>query len=77
MKFINDTRITKLQNGISCNDWNECPFYHTLDNWWHQSENVMKHVSDFVDEIDEIMGSQNSKQNFTVVLKMMIVKNVG
>jgi hypothetical protein len=37
----------------------------------------MKHVSDFVDEIDEIMGSQNSKQNFTVVLKMMIVKNVG
>jgi hypothetical protein len=57
MKSIDDTRITKLQNGISRNDWNECPFYHTLDNWWHQNENVMKHVTDFVDESDQIMGS--------------------
>jgi hypothetical protein len=64
MKFIDDTRITKLQNGISHNDWNECPFYHTLDNWWRQSENVMKHMNDFVDEIDEIMGSPKFQTKF-------------
>jgi hypothetical protein len=64
MKFIDDIRITKLQNGISHNDWNKRPFYHTLDTLWHQSENVMKHVSDFVDEIDEIMGSAKFRTKF-------------
>lgn len=53
-----------MQNGISRNDWNECPFYHTLDNWWHQSENVMKYLTDFVDEIDEIMGSPKFRTKF-------------
>jgi hypothetical protein len=40
----------------------------------------MKHVSEFVDEIDEIdeiMGSPKFQKKFIVVLKMMIVKNVG
>jgi hypothetical protein len=47
----------KIANGISSNDHHECPFYDALDGWWHQSENVMKHVNAFANEIDEIMDS--------------------
>jgi hypothetical protein len=47
----------KIANGISDNDRHECLFYAALNSWRHQSGNVMKHVSAFANEIDEIVGS--------------------
>jgi len=44
----------KIANGIFDNDCHECLFYATLNSWWHQSGNVMKHVSAFANEIDEL-----------------------
>jgi hypothetical protein len=41
----------KDDNEISSNDCYEFPFYDALDSWWHQSENVMKHVNVFMNEI--------------------------
>ncbi len=47
----------KIANGILVNDHYNCPFYDALDNWWNWSGNVMKHVSAFANEIDEIVGN--------------------
>jgi len=47
----------KITNGISSNDCHECPFYDALNSWWHQSGNVMKHISASINEIDEIVNS--------------------
>jgi len=44
----------KDDNGNSSNDCHEFPLYDSLDSWWHQNENVMKHVNAFM---NEIMGS--------------------
>ncbi len=41
----------KDDNGISSNDCYESLFYDALDSWWHQSENVMKHMNAFTNEI--------------------------
>jgi hypothetical protein len=41
----------KDDNGISNNDCYESPFYDSLDSCWHESENVMKHVNAFTNEI--------------------------
>jgi hypothetical protein len=47
----------KITNGILGNHCHECPFYDALDSWWHQSGNVMKHVSVSINEIDEIVNN--------------------
>ncbi len=52
--MVKDDKIT---NGISSNDCDECPFYDTLNGWWHQSGDVMKHVNAFMNEIDEIVNN--------------------
>jgi len=52
--IVKDDKIT---NGISSNDCHECPFYDALNSWWHQSGNVMKHISASINEIDEIVNS--------------------
>jgi hypothetical protein len=53
----------KIANGISSNDHHERPFYDALDSWWHQSGNVMKHVSASANEIDEIVGNKKFQIN--------------
>ena len=35
----------KLANGISCNNHQESKFYDALDQWYHQADQVFKHVS--------------------------------
>ena len=35
----------KLANGISCNNQQENKFYDSLDQWYHQAGQVLKHVS--------------------------------
>jgi hypothetical protein len=54
----------KIANGISSNDCHECAFYDALDSWWHQIENVMKHVNASINEIDEIVGSPKFQIDF-------------
>ena len=35
----------KLANSISENNRHECKFYDSLDQWWHQTRSVLKHVT--------------------------------
>lgn len=44
----------KLANGISGNDRRECQFFDSMDEWWHQAGQVMKHVSATTDNSKEI-----------------------
>jgi deoxyribodipyrimidine photolyase-like uncharacterized protein len=44
----------KVANKTLGNDRHECPFYDALDSWWHWSENVMKYVSVFANEIEKL-----------------------
>jgi hypothetical protein len=59
----------KITNGISSNDRHGCPFYDALDSWWHRSGNVMKHVSAFANEIDEIAGNPKFQTNLDIGFK--------
>jgi hypothetical protein len=59
----------KIANGILGNDHHECPFYDALDSWWGRSGNVIKHVSAFANEIDEIVGSPKFQINLDSVFK--------
>ncbi len=54
----------KIANGISSNDHHECHFYDALDNWWHQSINVMKYVNISTNETKEVVDSQKSQTYF-------------
>jgi hypothetical protein len=35
----------KMANGISSNDCHKSKFYDAMDEWWHQTGQVMRHVS--------------------------------
>jgi hypothetical protein len=65
----------KIVNGISSNDHHECPFYDALNSWWHQSENVMKHVNVFANEIDVIVGNPKFQIDFDIGSRVMLIKN--
>jgi hypothetical protein len=54
----------KITNEILGNDCHEYPFYDALDSWWHQNKNVMKHVSIFINEIDEILSNSKFQTKF-------------
>lgn len=38
-------KVDKMSNGVSGERWHECKFYDSIDQWWHQTGTVMKHVS--------------------------------
>jgi len=63
-------KYDKIANGILGNDHHECPFYDALDSWWHQNGNMIKHVSAFANEIDEIMSSPKFQINLDSVFKV-------
>jgi len=54
----------KIANEILGNDHHECLFYDALDSWWHQNKNVMKDMSVFMNEIDEIVGNSKFQTKF-------------
>jgi hypothetical protein len=60
-KQYNYDKIANENLGIECH---ECPFYDALNSWWHQSGNVMKHVSTFFNETKKIVGNPKSKVDF-------------
>jgi hypothetical protein len=37
--------LDKMTNEVSGSDRHECKFYDVFDQWWHQTSNVMKHVT--------------------------------
>ncbi len=79
MKFIaSKIFFTKdhIQIGpISSNHCHECPFYDALNSWWHWNGDVMKHVSIFANEIEEIVGNLEPQIDFDLFQRMKVVKN--
>jgi hypothetical protein len=44
-KIFKAYKDNKMANGISGNDCHERKFYDAMDEWWHQTGQMMKHVS--------------------------------
>jgi len=67
-------RLDKMVNGVSGSDRHECKFYDAFDQWWHQTNTVMKHVtangSTYIeDSIEEPKKEQISEPTSTLSLK--------
>jgi len=43
-------KTNKLANGISRKERHECKFYESIDQWWHQVDIIMKHVTTFAND---------------------------
>jgi hypothetical protein len=43
-------KTNKLANGISREERDECKFYESIDQWWHQVDIIMIHVTTFAND---------------------------
>ncbi len=53
-------KIDKLANNILGEEKHECKFYESIDQWWHQTCIVMKHVTTFVDDMKSPQFENNT-----------------
>lgn len=47
-------KVDKMANIVSGEGRHECKFYDSIDQWWHQTGTVMKHVSASANDTDHI-----------------------
>jgi hypothetical protein len=45
-------KTNKLVNGILGEERHERKFYEPIDQWWHQSSFIMKHVTTFANDME-------------------------
>ena len=43
--FYKQYEFDKIVNGVSGSYHHECKFYDAFDQWWHQTNTVMKHIT--------------------------------
>jgi hypothetical protein len=54
-------KIDKLANNILREENHECKFYESIEQWWHQTCTIMKHVTTFVDDMKLPQYENNTK----------------
>ena len=47
-------KVDKMANNVSGEGHHECKFYGSIDQWWHQTSTMMKHVSASTNDNDHI-----------------------
>ncbi len=54
-------KTNKLANGISQEERHECEFYESIDQWWHQVDIIMKHITTFANDTRLPQFEENSE----------------
>jgi hypothetical protein len=58
-----------MANNVSGGGCHECKFYDSIDQWWHQTGIVMKHVSASANDSDHISPKNSQLPEDNEVLK--------
>jgi hypothetical protein len=54
-------KIDKIANNILREENHECKFYESIDQWWHQTCTITKHLTTIVDGMKLLQYENNIK----------------